>query len=71
MKTADTIVNIGKIGYFHLKDKVKNATSNVREIDGDKLKNPEKNNKKIGDYIIIVERKNKISSKRKFADLFH
>ena len=56
MKTADTIVNIASIGYFHLIDKVKSTTANVWEIDGDKLKNPDKSNKKIGDYIIILER---------------
>ena len=56
MKTADTIVNIASIGYFHLIDKVKSTTSNVWDIEGDKLKNPDKSNKKIGDYIIILER---------------
>ena len=56
MKTADTIVNIASIGYFHLIDKQTSTTSNVWEIVGDKLKNPEKSNKKIGDYMIILER---------------
>ena len=56
MKTADTIVNIASIGYFHLIDKQTSTTSNVWDIEGDKLKNPEKNNKKIGDYMIILER---------------
>jgi len=56
MKTADTIVNIASIGYFHLIDKQTSTTSNVWEIVGDKLKNPEKSNKKIGDYMTILER---------------
>ena len=56
MKTADTIVNIASIGYFHLIDKQTSTTSNVWDIEGDKLKNPEKSNKKIGDYMIILER---------------
>jgi glycosyltransferase involved in cell wall biosynthesis len=56
MKTADTIVNIASIGYFHLIDKQTSTTSNVWEIEGDKLKNPEKSNKKIGDYMTILER---------------
>ena len=56
MKTADTIVNIASIGYFHLIDKTTSTTSNVWEIEGDKLKNPVKSNKKIGDYMIILER---------------
>ena len=56
MKTADTIVNIAEIGYFHLIDKKTSTTSNVWDIDGDHLKNPEKSNKKIGDYMIILER---------------
>ena len=56
MKTCDTIVNIASIGYFHLIDKKTSTTSNVWEIDGDKLKNPDKSNKKIGDYMTILER---------------
>ena len=56
MKTADTIVNIASIGYFHLIDKQTSTTSNVWDIEGDKLKNPEKSNKKIGDYMLILER---------------
>ena len=56
MKTTDTIVNIASIGYFHLIDKTTSTTSNVWEIEGDKLKNPVKSNKKIGDYMIILER---------------
>ena len=56
MKTADTIVNIASIGYFHLIDKQTSTTSNVWDIEGDKLKNPDKSNKKIGDYMIILER---------------
>ena len=56
MKTCNTIVNIASIGYFHLIDKKTSTTSNVWEIDGDKLKNPDKSNKKIGDYMTILER---------------
>lgn len=56
MKTADTIVNIASIGYFHLIDKTTSTTSNVWDIEGNKLKNPVKSNKKIGDYMIILER---------------
>ena len=56
MKMAKSIVNIGEIGYFHLIDLVTSVTSNVWEIDGLKLKNPEKTNKKIGDFILILER---------------
>ena len=56
MKMAKTIVNTGEIGYWHLIDKSTSTTSNVWEIDGDRLKNPEKTNKKIGDYMIILGR---------------
>ena len=56
MKTCDTIVNIASIGYFHLIDKTTSTTSNVWDIEGNKLKNPVKSNKKIGDYMIILER---------------
>ena len=56
MKTCDTIVNLASIGYFHLIDKTTSTTSNVWDIEGDKLKNPDKSNKKIGDYMIILER---------------
>ena len=56
MKMAYSIVNIGEIGYFHLIDLMTSVTSNVWEIDGYKLKYPEKTNKKIGDFILILER---------------
>ena len=56
MKQAKSIVNIGEIGYWHLIDQETSTTSNVWEIDGDRLKNPEKTNKKIGDYMIILSR---------------
>ena len=56
MKVTRNIVNIGEIGYYHFVDKKTSTTSNVWEIDGDWLKNPEKTNKKIGDYMIILER---------------
>lgn len=56
MKCTKNIVNIGEIGYYHFVDKETSTTSNVWEIDGDYLKYPDKTNKKIGDYIIILGR---------------
>ena len=56
MKMAKSIVNIGEIGYWHLIDQTTSTTSNVWEIDGDRLKNPDRTNKKIGDYMIILGR---------------
>jgi glycosyltransferase involved in cell wall biosynthesis len=56
MKMTKSIVNIGEIGYWHLIDQNTSTTSNVWEINGDRLKNPDKTNKKIGDYMIILER---------------
>ena len=56
MKVTKNIVNSGEIGYYHLVDKSTSTTSNVWEIDGDWLKYPDKTNKKIGDYMIILER---------------
>ena len=56
MKVTKNIVNSGEIGYYHLVDKATSTTSNVWEIDGDWLKYPDKTNKKIGDYMIILER---------------
>jgi len=56
MKMANSIVNIGEIGYFHLIDLKTSVTSNVWEIEGNKLKSPEKTNKKIGDLLLILER---------------
>ena len=56
MKQAKSIVNIGEIGYWHFIDQATSTTSNVWEIDGDRLKNPDKTNKKLGDYMIILER---------------
>ena len=37
-------------------DTVTSTTSNVFEIEGYRLKNPDKTNKKLGDYMIILER---------------
>ena len=56
MKTANTIVSISDIGYWHYFDKKTSVTSGVWEIEGNRLKNPKKTNKKIGDFMIIVER---------------
>ena len=56
MRMTNSIVNIGEIGYWHNFDTQTSTTSNVWQLDGYKLKNPEKSNKKIGDYILITER---------------
>ena len=56
MRMTNTIVNIGEIGYWHNFDTLTSTTSNVWQLDGNRLKNPEKSNKKIGDYILITER---------------
>ena len=56
MKMTKSIVNIGEIGYWHLIDQSTGRTSNVWEINGNRLKNPDNSNKKIGDYMIILER---------------
>ena len=56
MKNAKTIVSINDIGYWHFFDKKTSVTSGVWEIEGNRLKNPAKTNKKIGDFITIVER---------------
>ena len=56
MKMAKSIVNIGEIGYWHYMDQTTSVTSKVWQIDGDRLKYPEKTNKKIGDYMIVLNR---------------
>ena len=56
MKNAKSIVNIEDIGYWHLLDTEKSADSSVWETEGYRLKNAEKSNKRIGDYILITER---------------
>ena len=56
MKNAKTIVSIKDIGYWHFFDKKTSVTSGVWEIEGNRLKYPAKTNKKIGDFITIVER---------------
>ena len=56
MRMAKSIVNIEDIGYWHLLDTETSTTSNVWEIEGYRLKNPEKSNKKIGDFMLITER---------------
>ena len=61
MKNAKTIVSINDIGYWHYFDKKTSVTSGVWEIEGDRLKNPSKTNKKIGDFMIILERMLKLT----------
>ena len=56
MRMTNSMVNIGEIGYWHNFDTQTSTTSNVWQFDGYKLKNPEKTNKKILDYILITER---------------
>ena len=56
MRMTNSMVNIGEIGYWHNFDTQTSTTSNVWQLEGYKLKNPEKSNKKIGDYILITER---------------
>ena len=52
MRTTDSIVNSGQVGYWHFMDTVTSTTSNVFEIVENRLKNPDKTNKKLGDYMI-------------------
>ena len=56
MKCAKSIVNIGEIGYWHFMDSDTSTTSRIWDLDGDRLKEPEKTNKKLGDYMIILSR---------------
>ena len=56
MRMTNSMVCIGEIGYWHNFDTVGSTTSNVWKIDGNRLLNPEKSNKKILDFIIITER---------------
>ena len=56
MRKANNIVNIADIGYWHYFDKKSSVTVGVWETEGKQLKNPKKQNKKIGDYMIIMER---------------
>ena len=55
MKVTKNIVNIGEVGYWHNFDTQTSTTSNVWQLDGYKLKNPDKSNKKIGDYILCLK----------------
>ena len=54
MKMTKSIVIIKDIGYWHLFET--HTTNNDWDIEGYKLKNPEKSNKIIGDNIIVIER---------------
>ena len=56
MRMANTLVNLGEIGYFHNFDTKTSTTSNVWQLDGYRLKYPDKSNRKIGDFILITER---------------
>ena len=56
MKCAKSIVNIGQIGYWHFMDSFTSTTSNVWAMEGDKLKNPAKTNRDLGNYLLILSR---------------
>ena len=56
MKVTRNIVNIADVGYWHYFDKKTSTTSNVWKYDGYQLVDPDKTNKKIGDYMVILER---------------
>lgn len=47
MRVTNSIVNSGQVGYWHFMDTETSTTSNVFEIEGYKLKHPDKTNKKI------------------------
>ena len=68
MKVTKSIVNIAEIGYWHFIDQATSTTSNVWQIEGDRLKNPEKSNKKIGDYMIILNRIFELTEKEKISE---
>ena len=70
MKKATNIVSIEDIGYWHYFDKKSSATVGVWETEGKKLKNPKKSNKKIGDYMIILERILKLTEEEKESGKF-
>ena len=56
MRMTNSFVSIGEIGYWHNFDTMTSTTANVWKLDGYRLLNPEKSNKKILDFIIITER---------------
>ena len=56
MKCAKSIVNISQIGYWHFMDSFTSTTSNVWAMEGDKLKNPNKTNRDLGNYTLILSR---------------
>ena len=56
MKCTKSIVSIGQIGYWHFMDSYTSTTSNVWAMEGGKLKNPNKTNRDLGNYMIIISR---------------
>ena len=56
MKCTKSIVNIGQIGYWHFMDSYTSTTSNVWAREGDKLKYPDKTNRDLGNYMIILSK---------------
>ncbi|MCQ2820296.1 MAG: glycosyltransferase [archaeon] len=56
MRVTQSFVTVDEIGYWHWFDNGLSMTTSVYEIEGDRLKNPKKSNKKILDYILIKER---------------
>ena len=53
MKCAKSLVNINDVGCWHFMESTSNP---IWDLDGDRLKEPNKTNKKLGDYIIILSR---------------
>ena len=56
MRVAESFCMINEMAYWHWIENSDSVTSNFFGIDGFNLKNPEKTNKKILDYILIKEK---------------
>jgi len=55
-RTASSFMRLGLAGIYHWYENPEGMTKSVFEMEGDKLKYPDKTNKKIGDYISMWEK---------------
>ena len=55
-RTAERVMLLGYGGVFHWFENPEGMTDGVFELDGDKLKNPDMTNKKLGDYLTMWEK---------------
>ena len=55
-RTAESVMLLNFVGVYHWFENPEGMTDSVFALDGDKLKNPDMTNKKLGDYLTMWEK---------------